>query len=636
MEKHPLHLKNPELQTSSEVQEVVERKERKSRIRNALVGQPGEKVPNDPAERIEAYMDRLENIFLNPDERVRQRNLEMLRDKIYDKFIIKKENFPESYFELQKRIARELGHGNIEITPQMREQMMDTAIADQKHSLDAWINYLSSEDATYPAWFKYYAWSQIVKLSQFDKERGEFKKRTNSTVAPFPEIYQGPLAAIADLYKRVKDDNKDSEARKEFDKKFPALYAELRAKQLSETVENQEEARGEWVKYAQGDTEATDRLFESLHGKGTGWCTADGLATADTQIKSGDFYVYYTNDRDGNPVQPRIAIRMNGNTRIGEVRGILPKQGVEPIMQEILSEKLKEFGAEADIYKKKSEDMRILTSIDNKCFKRDPKTGEIIEKLNPNLTKEDLTFLYEVDSRIESFSEDYGAVDPRIAELREGRNSEEDMLVIFECERDQIAHTLSQINKNTKVYVGQLEPGIFQRLPENLEHVYTSFPEKKIRRENVEIGGKSAEQLISEMETAGINISDPAKSMLKNREFVPGKNPEEATLIRLTVADLGFKSSATTDQIYERAQNLGLELCPADAGPNYRLKYRNQPLNEWICMGMKQIANSGGYPNVFRMARGGDGLWLYGGWARPGSEWPPSHEFVFRLHKSES
>src|SRR3989338_6623519 len=133
------------------------------------------------------------------------------------------------------------------------------------------------------------------------------------------------------------------------------------------------------------------------------------------------------------------------------------------------------------------------------------------------------------------------------------------------------------------------------------------------------------------MEAAGINISDYAKSMLKNREFVPGKNPEEATLILLTVADLGFKSSATTDQIYERAQILGLELCPADTGPNYRLKYHNQPLNEWIYMGMKQIADSDGRPHVFELARSGDGLWLHDAWAGPGREWDPDHEFVFRL-----
>ncbi len=285
-------------------------------------------------------------------------------------------------------------------------------------------------------------------------------------------------------------------------------------------------------------------------------------------------------------------------------------------MQEALDGKLSEFGGEADAYRKKSEDMRILTALEKKRENEEP------------FTKDDLVLLYEINGTIEGFGYQK---DPRIAELRQGRNSEEDMLVIFECTREEIAHVPSQISENTKAYVGQLEPGIFQKLPENLEHVYTSFPEKKIRRENVEIGGKSAEQLISEMETAGINISDYAKSMLKNREFVPGKNPEEATLIRLTVADLGFKSSATTDQIYERAQILGLELCPADTGPNYRLKYRNQPLDEWIYMGMKQITDSGGHPSVFLLARSVGGLWLNGPWAEPGSEWPPGSEFVFRL-----
>ena len=613
MEKHPLHIKNPELQTSEEVQDAVEKQERLEE----------EKVPNNPTERIEAYMDRLENIFLNPDERVRERNLEMFRDKIYDAFIIKKENFPESYFELQQRIARERGQAVEEIPDNVREQMMDVAIEDQRASLDAWMDYLTSGDAMYPAWFKYFVWKNITRLSQFDKERGEFKKRTDSTVAPYPDIYREPLAQIADIYLKVKEDNrnlKEPEVREAFSKKFPALYAELISKSLAASMENREEVKGEWKKYQQGQSGDADQLFESLEGKGTGWCTA-GKSTAETQIENGDFYVYYTNDSNGEPTQPRLAIRMEGDNRIGEVRGILPHQGVEPIMQEALDAKLQDFGGEADAYRKKSGDMKILTALDQKSEQEEP------------FTKDDLVFLYEINSSIEGFGYQ---TDPRIAELRKGRNAEEDMLVIFDCTKEEIAHVPSQITKDTKAYVGQLEPGIFQKLPEGLEHVYTSFPEKKIRRENIEIGGKTAEQLIAEMEAAHINISDYAKSMMENRDFVPGKNREEATLIRLTVADLGFKTSATTDQIYERAQILGLELCPPDTGPNYRLKYKNQPLNEWVRIGMKQIADSDGDPRVFYLVRSGGGLWLDRFWAGPGDEWDPDDEFVFRLRKSES
>lgn len=613
MEKHPLHIKNPELQTSPEVNRAVEREERETE----------ERVPNDPSERIDAYMNRLENIFLNSDEKTRERNLEMFRDKIYDALIIKKENFPESYFELQQRIARERGQAVEEIPENVREQMMDVAIEDQKHSLDAWIDYLASDDAVYPAWFKYYAWTQITKLSQFDKERGEFKKRTSTTVAPYPDIYREPLAQIADIYLKVKEGNKhlrEPEIKEAFSKKFPTLYAELISKSLAASMEGREEIQGEWIKYEQGDNGAAEKLFQSLEGKGTGWCTA-GKSTAETQIESGDFYVYYTNDASGEPTQPRLAIRMDGNNEIGEVRGILPHQGVESIMQEVLDGKLSEFGTEADVYRKKSEDMRILTSLERKKEKEE------------SFTRADLIFLYEINSSIEGFGYE---TDPRIAELRKDRNAEEDMLIIFECTRDEIAHVPSEITENTKAYVGQLEPGIFQKLPDTLEHVYTSFPEKKIRRENIEIGGKSKEQLISEMEALGININSYAKSMMDNPDFVVGSSREEAKLIRLTVADLGFKTSATTDQIYERVQALGLELCPPDTGPNYRLKYKDQPLGEWVRIGMKQITDSAGDPNVFSLGRDDDGLWLSHAWAKPDRTWDPGIEFVFRFRKVEA
>ncbi len=57
MEKHPLHIKKPELHTSADVSKAVQRQERLK----------GDRVPNEPGERIEAYMSRLEKVFLHPD-----------------------------------------------------------------------------------------------------------------------------------------------------------------------------------------------------------------------------------------------------------------------------------------------------------------------------------------------------------------------------------------------------------------------------------------------------------------------------------------------------------------------------------------------------------------------------------------
>lgn len=454
-------MKNPGLQTSSEVQRAVERKDKET----------GEKMPNDPAERIEAYTERLENIFLNPNPEIRKRNLEMFRDKIYDALIIKKENFPESYFELQKRVARERGQAIEEIPETTKEQMKDVVIEDQKHSLDAWIDYLTSEDAVYPAWYKYFVWRNIIKLSQFDKEKGEFKKRTDTTVAPFPDIYREPLAQIADIYEKVKEDNKnlkEPEIKEAFSKKFPVLYAELIQKSLVESIENKEEVNGEWVKYEQGKENEAEKLFNSLEGKGTGWCTA-GKSTAEYQIKSGDFYVYYSNDKDNNPTQPRLAIRMSNKDKIGEIRGILPHQNVEPIMQNILNKKLSEFGKEADIYKKKSLDMKKLTEIENKT------------KNNEKLNKDELVFLYEMNSPIEGFGYEK---DPRIEELKKGRNVKEDLAVICECKEENILFNFKELSsENGQINVSMINnhpeiyyPFILNPYPINLKKVL--YPKK--------------------------------------------------------------------------------------------------------------------------------------------------------------
>ncbi len=625
MEKHPLHLKNPELHTSPEVKRAVERKDRET----------GKKISNDPALRIEVYTDRLENIFLNPNEKTRKRNLELFRDKIYNALLIKPENFPESYFDLQKRIARERGQAVEEIPENVRDQMKAVAIEDQKASLDAWMDYLTSDDAVYPAWFKYYVWKNIIKLSQFDKERGEFKKRTDTTVATFPDIYREPLAQIADIYEKVKENNKnlkDPEIQDAFSKKFPALYAELIQKSLLSSMENREEIKGEWVKYEQGKEGEAEKLFGSLEGKGTGWCTA-GKSTANSQINSGDFYVYYTNDSNNQPTQPRLAIRMTGDKKIAEVRGVLPQQNVESMLQETLDKKLDEFGSEAEEYKKKSENMRYLTALEHRIENKEP------------LTEEDLSFLYEINSPIEGFGYDK---DPRIAEIRSKRNEKEDLFralplfaeidqktnenlpcsrdeliflyeiqeknnigafnrslitdlqekrrekvqidapIYYECSSDEVATKAEDINEKTRIYVGTLNPGIFKKFSKNIEHIVTKFPEKEIKTMDIKIGEMSTEQLMQKTGLSDAKDIVVPKKMFLSSEFKISEN-QGVKLVVITGYDLGIKGETRTDKIFEQAIDLGLDLCPPDIGPNLRIQYQDQPENEDLTIAMKGL-----------------------------------------------
>ncbi|MEK9157160.1 MAG: hypothetical protein AAB448_03470 [Patescibacteria group bacterium] len=231
------------------------------------------------------------------------------------------------------------------------------------------------------------------------------------------------------------------------------------------------------------------------------------------------------------------------------------------------------------------------------------------------LSRTDLSFLYEVPKPFDGSVEDKQS----LREIRATRKSHEDMLMIFKCTENEIAHTVEEINESTKAYVGELEPNIFTRLPEGVEYVYTSFPEGCIPRYSIKIGGKDVDEL-KELLEAGGHRFDYTKSILEHNDFKRSlykedpkdpekphytqwglKSPEEATLIRLFVNDLGFPSGATTKQIYAKAKALGLELCPPEVGPQFRLQYISRPMYESVYVGMKQIIGSDRNPRVFRV-----------------------------------
>ena len=197
---------------------------------------------------------------------------------------------------------------------------------------------------------------------------------------------------------------------------------------------------------------------------------------------------------------------------------------------------------------------------------------------------------------------------------------------------DRIARTVNEIGPDTQAYVGKLEPGIFARLPKTVEHVYTSFPEGKIRRDHIEIGGKTSQELQDMMAKSGIKF-EHAKFMMDSPDFTVSENPEPIDLIRLRVGNLGLSGNLTTDQIYKRIEELGLELCPAEVGPRYRLARQDQPTNGWVNIGMKPISDQDGDPLAFSLAHLTDGLRLHDGIAKPDDAWPPESWFVFRLRK---
>lgn len=429
MERHPLHDKYPELHKSQDVQKSVDR----------AAELEAHKPATQPAEKLETWMDTLDKIHIGRDPKVAQR----IKDIYHKQHVMQPGQVPEGYFETQRRIAREQGHGEVDIPDQVRAEMASTITRDQERSLDSWIDYLSSADAAYPMWFKYYTFRNIVKLADFDKEKGEFPKRSKSTTSIFPDINREALAYMADslaAHYGISDGspegtpaqlNPDTKQMLDHDANFAKLYRHAIEQSQPAHAESLDVTDGRWIKYDQGSSGA--ELAATLQGYGTGWCTA-GEGTAQMQLNMGDFYVYYSKDTQGDYKVPRVAIRMEQG-EVAEVRGIEADQNLEGDLVEIAEAKLEDLpGAEA--YKQKAADMARLTQIERE-LRDDPEA---------DLSDADLRFLYELDHDIEGFGYER---DPRIDEIRQaraGRDTERLKPLLLESIRQQADNAFRATN----------------------------------------------------------------------------------------------------------------------------------------------------------------------------------------------
>ena len=130
-----------------------------------------------------------------------------------------------------------------------------------------------------------------------------------------------------------------------------------------------------------------------------------------------------------------------------------------------------------------------------------------------------------------------------------------------------------------------------------------------------------------------IRIGDWASEILGQPAFTVASHELDLDLVVMSVAELGFKNSAKRSEIYARARELGLDLCPAEVGPQLCLVYKDQPLNEWLLIAMEPITDSGGDLSVFGVARDGRGLWLDGSSGHPGGVWNANDRWVFVRRK---
>ena len=137
-------------------------------------------------------------------------------------------------------------------------------------------------------------------------------------------------------------------------------------------------------------------------------------------------------------------------------------------------------------------------------------------------------------------------------------------------------------------------------------------------------GPKTADDFRIAIKELGNKIGDWGNSILGKPAFTASAEESEVDLVTRSGAELGFENGATRKEIYDRALELGLQLCPSEVGPQLRLQYQDQPKGKWILIAMDPIDDG-----MFNVEHDGNYLYLHAGNGHPGCHWSADSRWVF-------
>jgi hypothetical protein len=136
--------------------------------------------------------------------------------------------------------------------------------------------------------------------------------------------------------------------------------------------------------------------------------------------------------------------------------------------------------------------------------------------------------------------------------------------------------------------------------------------------------------LYQALDDADCDIGDTAEEILVAQEFRLSGVAMKLNLVAISVNELDIaRGNATLKNIYARARAFGFALAPADAGPQLRLQYFEQPMGEFLEIAMAPIKTRTGTDAIFSVVNGGAGLLLLGENIGDDAEYDPSSRFVF-------
>ena len=157
----------------------------------------------------------------------------------------------------------------------------------------------------------------------------------------------------------------------------------------------------------------------------------------------------------------------------------------------------------------------------------------------------------------------------------------------------------------------------------------------------VKVRGLTKPQLIQNLKQNSILLNKFAEQLFADDQFIVSDNICSVSTVELKVRNLGYSEGATISQIYKKAKQLGLELCPLEIGPYLRIEYLDQPEGNSnthqqhkapygsITVASKILDEDHNFPKGFYLRRIDGVLWLRGYVCDDTHIWEPDDHFIF-------
>jgi len=158
----------------------------------------------------------------------------------------------------------------------------------------------------------------------------------------------------------------------------------------------------------------------------------------------------------------------------------------------------------------------------------------------------------------------------------------------------------------------------------------------------VNVGALTKVELIQELKKNSISMNEYAERLFASDYFTTSNTQYPVTTVELTVHNLGFPQGATISEIYARAEELGLGLCPLELGPFLRLQYLDQPEGHLekpvrqhqapygsVTIASEELTEDDNFPKGFYLRCIEGRLWLRGYISDHQHIWQSDDHFIF-------